>query len=52
MLFRSLQLVPTETDTLEDFNQLFPMEKTLILDQTKLKDPETSYTRFLKIGFK
>ncbi len=48
----SLQSIPTETETIADFNDLFPMSKTFILDQTKLRDPETSYIRFLKIGIK
>jgi len=48
----NVQSIPTVTETLYDFNDLFPMTKTYILDQTKLRDPETSYLRFLKIGIK
>lgn len=48
----NVQLVPTMTETLYDFNDLFPMTKTYVLDQTKLRDPETGYLRFLKIGIK
>ncbi|MEY4332175.1 MAG: hypothetical protein RLZZ196_913 [Bacteroidota bacterium] len=48
----SIQSAVTPTEDLTEFHDLFPMTKTLILDQTKLRDPETSYLRFLKIGFK
>lgn len=47
-----LQLELVKTDTLEDFNVEFPMRKILYINQRKLKDPETTYDRFLKIGLK
>lgn len=47
-----LQSVPTATESLEDFNVLFPMTKILYINQRNLKDPETEYDRFLKIGIK
>lgn len=39
-----------KTETLEDFNQQFPLSETLYLAGMDLEDPEMKYTRFLKIG--
>lgn len=39
-------------ETLQDFDRDFFLSETLILDQLTLKDPETQYQRFMKIGIK
>ena len=44
--------VITSTDNLEDFDRLFPLSKTILLSEKMLEDPETDYTRFMKIGLK
>lgn len=41
-----------ETDTLEEFDELFPLSKTILLSKRELKDPETKYNRFMKVGRK
>ncbi len=41
-----------ETNTLEEFDELFPMNKTILLSERKLSDPETKYLRFMKVGRK
>lgn len=38
--------------SLQEFNTLYPMRETLYLEEKHLKDPETPYRRFLKIGRK
>lgn len=47
-----LQSVPVLTETLEDFDMLFPMQKVFIRDKHYLSDPEIDYFRFMKIGIK
>ena len=37
-------------DDLEAFDHAYPMTETLFLDKIALKDPETQYSRFMKIG--
>lgn len=39
-------------ETLVDFNQEFPMDKILYINEKQLRDPETEYLRFMKIGIK
>lgn len=48
----SVQSVPVTTETIYDFNEKFPLSKTMVLKQRNLQDPESKYTRFLKIGIK
>ena len=38
------------TDDLQEFDELFPLEKTYYIGKKELIDPETDYTRFMKIG--
>ena len=38
------------TDDLQEFDELFPLEKTYYTGKKELTDPETDYTRFMKIG--
>lgn len=38
------------TDDLQEFDELFPLEKTYYTGEKELADPETDYTRFMKIG--
>lgn len=38
------------TETLSDFNEEFPLRKTLYLNSKTFKDPKKIYERFLKIG--
>lgn len=38
--------------TIKDFNQRFPLKKTLFIGEKKLSDPTTSYHRFMKIGYR
>ena len=38
--------------TLEEFDKQYPLRKTYFLDEVELKDPETEYERFMKIGVK
>ena len=38
------------TDDLQEFDELFPLEKTYYTGKKELIDPETDYTRFMKIG--
>lgn len=38
------------TDDLQEFDELFPLEKTYYTGEKELTDPETDYTRFMKIG--
>ena len=40
------------TDTAAQFYAKFPLEKTVYWGQRRLRDPETRYTRFMKIGYK
>jgi hypothetical protein len=37
---------------LKDFDDSFPISKTLFLGKKKLEDPDTDYLRFMKIGIK
>lgn len=39
-----------ETNTLEQFDRTFPIKKTYYIGKKDLTDPETNYTRFMKIG--
>jgi len=39
-------------DSLKEFDQEFPLAKTLYLGKKNLADPKVKYTRFLKIGVK
>lgn len=39
-------------NNLKEFDQAYPMAKTLFSGKLKLADPETSYQRFMKIGIK
>jgi hypothetical protein len=48
----ALQSALTQTDYIFDFDELFPLQKTLFLKEKQFKDPETEYTRFMKIGIK
>ena len=41
-----------ETDRAGVFYQRFPLENTVYWGQRRLRDPETRYTRFMKIGYK
>lgn len=38
------------TDDLQEFDELFPLEKTYYTGEKELTDPETDYARFMKIG--
>ena len=40
------------TDTAAQFYAKFPLEHTVYWGQRRLRDPETRYTRFMKIGYK
>ncbi len=40
------------TDTAAQFYAKFPLETTVYWGQRRLRDPETRYTRFMKIGYK
>lgn len=42
----------SEHKDLSEFNNDFEMNKTMFLDEIELKDPETKYRRFMKIGIK
>lgn len=42
----------TEIEDLSQFNNMFPMTKTYYLGKSEFEDPETAYTRFMKIGAK
>lgn len=44
--------VPIITDNIYDFDDMYPMQKTLVLKQMPLTDPSTDYNRFMKIGIK
>lgn len=44
--------VETGYDSLKEFDLKFPLSKTLTLNEIKLKDPETEYSRFTKVGIK
>ena len=41
-----------ETERAGVFYLKFPLEKTVYWGQRRLRDPETRYTRFMKIGYK
>lgn len=41
-----------ETSRAGVFYQKFPLENTVYWGQRRLRDPETRYTRFMKIGYK
>lgn len=43
---------PTRIADMEQFTDMFPMSKTEYLGKKELKDPETEYTRYMKIGKK
>lgn len=38
--------------TLQEFNELYPLGKTLLLSSLPLRDPGDQYRRFMKIGIK
>jgi hypothetical protein len=38
------------TEDLQEFDELFPLGKTYYTGERELADPETDYTRFMKIG--
>ena len=40
------------TDTAAQFYAKYPLENTVYRGQRRLRDPETRYTRFMKIGYK
>jgi hypothetical protein len=40
------------TDTAAQFYAKFPLETTVYWGQRRLRDPETRYTRYMKIGYK
>ena len=40
------------TDTAAQFYAKFPLENTVYWGQRRLRDPETRYTRYMKIGYK
>ena len=44
--------VKVVTDTAAQFYAKFPLENTVYWGQRRLRDPETRYTRFMKIGYK
>lgn len=44
--------IVNSVESLEEFDQNFPISETLFLSQKTLKDPEVKYQRYLKIGFK
>ena len=48
----NVQSVDLKTDTVEEFNNQFPLSDVFYLGQRNLKDPEVSYQRFMKIGIK
>ena len=48
----SVQSVDVETNTIEEFNNEFPLSDVFYLGKRKLQDPEVSYQRFMKIGIK
>lgn len=48
----SVQSVDVETNTIEEFNNKFPLSDVFYLGKRKLQDPEVSYQRFMKIGIK
>lgn len=43
---------PTRIADMEQFTDMFPMSKTEYLGKKELSDPETEYTRYMKIGKK
>ena len=43
---------PTRIADMEQFTDMFPMSKTEYLGKKELSDPETEYTRYMKIGRK
>ena len=48
----SVQSVPVSTNDIYEFDEVFPLSKTLVLKQRTLQDPTTIYHRFMKIGIK
>ena len=48
----ALKDVKVITDTAAQFYAKFPLETTVYWGQRRLRDPETRYTRFMKIGYK
>ena len=44
--------VKVVTDTAAQFYAKFPLENTVYWGQRRLRDPETRYTRYMKIGYK
>jgi|DEB0MinimDraft_10_1074344.scaffolds.fasta_scaffold36126_2 hypothetical protein len=48
----NVQSVDVVTDTVEEFNNQFPLSDVFYLGERKLRDPEVSYQRFMKIGIK
>ena len=43
---------PTRIADMKQFNDMFPMSKVNYLGKKELEDPETEYTRYMKIGRK
>jgi hypothetical protein len=48
----NLENPQVQTDRASVFYQKFPLENTVYWGQRRLRDPETRYTRFMKIGYK
>ena len=48
----SVQSVDVSTDTVEQFDNEFPLSDVFYLGERKLTDPEVNYKRFMKIGIK
>lgn len=48
----NLTNIPVITNNIYDFDDMFPMHKTLVLKQMQFTDPTTNYLRFMKIGVK
>jgi len=48
----NVENVLIKTDSLEEFDELFPLSKTILLSKRELEDPETKYHRFMKVGRK
>ena len=48
----NVQSVDIVTNTIEEFNDQFPLGDAFYLGERKLQDPEVSYQRFMKIGIK
>jgi len=48
----NLENPQVQTDRASVFYQKFPLENTVYWGQRRLRDPETRYTRYMKIGYK